>query len=308
MNKSIILISTSSFGKNDITPKKMLLDKGFEVILNPFGRKLTEEEIINLIDKYKPIGLIAGLEPINDRVLKKAVGLRVISRCGTGVDNVDLKAAHDLGIEISNTPDAPALAVAELCIGLILAFFRNIPFMDSSMRKGKWERPMGTLLSEKTIGIIGCGRIGSTVGRLVRGFNNRVIGFDPNISLHDQIEMTSIEKVLSLSDIITIHIPYNKNSRFFIDEKKLSSMKDTALLVNTSRGGIIDENALAKALKNGVIAGACLDCYEEEPYSGILINLPNVVFSAHVGSYAKESRINMEKEAVNNLLDVLMEG
>jgi len=308
MNRDTVLITTSSFGREDNTPLTMIAKCGFEPVLNPFGRKLTEEEVIQLFHKYKPIAMIAGVEPLTDRVLKNAEGLKVISRCGIGLDNVDIDAARKLGIVVTNTPDAPTQAVAELTVGLILAVLRNVPHMDRALRDGKWERPMGTLLSEKTVGIIGCGRIGSAVARLLKGFNCNLIGFDPFLSYHPEIHLTTLEKLLTTAEIITIHVPYSNSVHYFINEDKLKLMRPTAILVNTSRGGLVDENALYRVLKEKRIAGACLDCYEQEPYSGPLRELSNVVLSAHVGSYAREARIKMEIEAVDNLLNALLKG
>ncbi len=156
-----ILITTSSFAKNDPAPLKKLEALNCEVVLNPLKRKLTEAEARELIKKHQPDALLAGVEPLTKEVLSAADNLKIISRCGIGLDSVDLQAASDLNIKVVNTPDAPTLAVAELTLGLILSLLRRIHLSHLSIRIGEWERPMGQLLHKKTVGIVGCGRIGA---------------------------------------------------------------------------------------------------------------------------------------------------
>jgi D-3-phosphoglycerate dehydrogenase len=164
---SSILITTSSFGKDDSTPLDLLRKAGYEIIVNPYKRKLTEEEVLDLLLEIKPTGMIAGVEPLTARVLQQAKGLRVVSRCGIGLDSVDLDAARGLGIIVRNTPDAPSTSVAELTIGLILNLIRRISFMDRELRKGNWTKESGSLVQGKNVGIVGLGRIGKRVSEIL---------------------------------------------------------------------------------------------------------------------------------------------
>jgi D-3-phosphoglycerate dehydrogenase / 2-oxoglutarate reductase len=297
-----ILITTSSFGKSEPAALDPLVKQGLEVILNPLGRKLTENEVSELIQANQPLGLIAGVEPLTRQVLEKAVNLKIISRCGIGMDSVDLQAAQELGIVVTNTPNGPTLAVAELTMGLILALLRRIHVSDASIRRAGWDRPMGGLLHGKTVGIIGCGRIGGHVAKLLSSFGCLTLGCDLECQDSSYFTTENLEKILPLADILTLHVPYSAMNHHFINAARFKLMKPGAIIVNASRGGLIDEEALSDALKNGHLSGAALDCFEKEPYNGPLKELDNVLLTAHIGSYAKEARIMMEQQAVENLL------
>ena len=297
-----ILITTSSFGKIDSTPLDCLKDAGLNVIMNPHGRKLTENEVLELITAYEPTGLVAGVEPLTRKVLQKAKNLHVISRCGIGMDSVDVNAAEELKIKVTNTPDAPTIPVAELTIGMILSSLRHLHTGDRAIRQGQWERPMGSLLHKKTLGILGCGRVGSRVAKIATAFECKILGCDPCVDEHDCCDMAHFNEIITQSDIISIHVPYSSEIHHLISQKELARMKPGAIIVNTSRGGLIDEEALYSAITSKRIGGAALDCYEEEPYTGPLRELNNVLLTAHIGSYAKEGRIMMEQQAVDNLL------
>lgn len=299
MNK--VLITTSSFGKEDTTCLKKLDEAGYEIILNPYKRKLTESEVGELIKNHQPIGMIAGVEPLTRNVLKMAKNLKVISRCGIGLDSVDLKAADNLGIVVTNTPEAPMIPVAELTLGLILALLRQLHVTDAGIRCGKWERPMGLLLHGKKMGIVGCGRIGTYLAKLLANFDCKLLGCDPYINHHEFCRMAPLNELLAQSDIVSLHIPYSKKNHHLIAAEQLNTMKKGAILVNAARGGLVDEKTLFDFLKSGHLWGAALDCYEDEPYQGKLKELPNVLLSSHIGSYAKEGRIMMEEQAVDNL-------
>ncbi|MBF0231890.1 MAG: phosphoglycerate dehydrogenase [Desulfamplus sp.] len=302
-NKQNILITTSSFGKTDSKPLNTLQSKGFKVIMNPYGRKLTEPELILLITQYKPTAIIAGVEPITANVLTSASGfLKTIARCGIGLDSVDIDAARKLNITVTNTPDAPTIPVAELTVGMIIGLLRKLHISDTSIRKKQWERPMGTLLFRKTVGIIGCGRIGCQLAHLLQGFQCKILGSDLIANQNELFELVDTQFLLSQSDIVTLHIPYNIGNHHFINKSRLELMKQNALLVNTSRGGLVDEKALFNWLTTRTTAGAALDCFETEPYDGPLKELSNTLLTAHIGSYATEGRIAMENQAAENLL------
>ena len=300
-----VLITTSSFGKHDPRPAEQLNAAGLNAILNPFGRKLTEEEVLELIESHQPVGMIAGVEPLTPRVLGRATKLKVISRCGIGMDSIHTASAAERGIKLRNTPDAPTIPVAELTLGMILALLRNIPLTHAAVKAKSWSRPMGHLLHAKTVGIIGCGRIGAHLARLLQPFDCTILGHDPyqmDVTLFTPMEL---ESLLGQADIVSLHLPHTAETHHFMDGTRIGLMKPSALLINAARGGLIDEAALVAALSTGELAGAALDCFETEPYQGPLAELDNVLLTAHIGSYAIEGRVNMELAASTNLLDEL---
>ena len=301
---SKVLITTSSFNLGNFAQAKSLHDAGISIEVNPYGRRLSEDEVAELV-ATDVIAILAGLEPLTDRVLSNAKSLRVIARCGTGLDSVDLQAASRLGIDVFNTPDAPTQAVAELTIAHMLNSLRHISTTDSNMRSGKWTPTMGSLLATKTVGLIGVGRIGSAVAKLAQAFGARVIGFDPVVSSHSSVELLSLDEVLNQSDIVSLHVPINDQTHHIVNASAISRMKAGSIVVNVSRGGLIDESALHDALKSQHLSGAALDCFEDEPYSGPLLQLPGVHVTAHMGSYARETRDLMEVEASTNLVNGL---
>ena len=300
-----IIVTTSSFAKNDCGLLDMSAGQELHIVLNPFARKLTESEVSELIELHQPVGMIAGVEPLTRKVLEKAKNLKVISRAGIGMDSVDLQSAKDLGIVVTNTPDAPTIPVAELTLGMILSLLRRIHVSDASLRHGEWIRPMGNLLHGKTVGLIGCGRIGSYLAGLLSSFGCIILGYDPFINKSDKFSLVGLGKILSDTDIISLHIPYNQENHHFINAERIQNMKKGSLLINAARGGLIDEDALYNALSSGHLGGAAMDCFEEEPYTGKLKELDSVLLTAHIGSYAQEGRVMMERQAVENLFQEL---
>lgn len=297
-----VFISTSSFSAEALG---LLKDRYTgEVLLNPFNRKVDSQELLKLAANAD--GIIAGTEIYDRGTLKKFSNLKIISRCGAGIDNIDLSAAEAFKIKVFNTPDAPTVAVAELTIGLAISLLRHIPYVDGNLRIGKWEKPMGCLLQGKTVGVVGLGRIGKKVVELLMPFAVKVLCYDikPDIEFVKKygINNTSLEDLLGKSDIITLHISSKGNQDYLIGEREIALMKDSAYLINTSRGDVLDEDALIEALEGNKISGAAFDVYKKEPYTGPLVNFKNVVLTAHIGSYAHEARIKMEKEAVENLI------
>ena len=300
------VISTSSFGIDNNPPIQHLLQKGMQIISNPHKRKLTEDEIIELLNE-ETIGLIAGIEPLTERVFQSAKNLKVISRCGAGMDTVDRVAAQKHGIAVFNTPEAPAQAVAELTLGLMLAALRQIGATDQSIRNGEWPRTQGRLLAAQTVGIIGLGHIGRRVARLCRAFEAKVIAHDPHVNqAPDGVSLTSFESLLASADIISLHLPYSRESHHLLDARAFAAMKPGATIINAARGGLIDEAALGEALKTGKLSAAALDVFEQEPYQGPLLEFGNIILTSHIGSLARESRQRMEIEAAENLLQGLI--
>lgn len=307
MKPNRILIGTSSFGEFDPSVLELLRNFSFDLVKNPSGRTLRSEELSKLISSC--VGVIAGTERYDDKIVNGAPHLKVISRCGAGLDNVDLIACRQRGIRVCSTPNGPTEAVAELTLGLILALIRNLVRADQDVRNGTWRRSMGLLISEVTVGIIGLGRIGRRVAEMVGALGGKAIGFDTVIDSAwcraHKVGVRTFSDVLQESDVISLHIPLEKELVHMISKDPLAAMKKGAFLVNTSRGELVDANALGDALQSGHLAGAALDVFEQEPYSGPLIRNPKVILSPHVGSYARAGRIAMEREAVKNLVDEL---
>ncbi|HAM34780.1 MAG TPA: hydroxyacid dehydrogenase [Elusimicrobia bacterium] len=300
MSSPKVLISTRSFGKADPAPLEELKAAGVQWTLNPHGRTLQIPESIDLLQGA--CGLIAGTEPLNEEVFSRVPGLKVISRVGTGLNNVDLKAAQQRGILVFNTPEAPSQAVAELAVGLMLSVLRRIAESDRGVRGGKWEACMGALLGDKTVGVVGHGRIGGRVARILRGFGCTVLACDDCEFKAEGVRRVAFAELLKSSHIVTLHVPLSEKTRHLIDAAALAQMRPGAVLINTSRGGLVDEDALAEALRQGRLSGAGIDTFHQEPYGGPLKELPSTVLTAHMGSAAKECRGRMEREAAANLL------
>jgi D-3-phosphoglycerate dehydrogenase len=244
--------------------------------------------------------LIVGLQQISSKILQSADKLKVIGRCGAGLDNVDLKAAGAKGIPVVFTPGANAHTVADFAFGLMLALTRQIPLLDRATRKGEWKRVMAHDIWGKTLGIFGLGQIGMKVAQRARGFDMKILAYDvvenPSAAQACGARYSSKEEILKEADFISLHLPLTGETKGFISSGELKQMKKDAFLVNTSRGGIVDEKALYDALKQGQIAGAALDVFEKEPPAGNpLLELENFIGSPHLGGITSEaiSRIGM---------------
>jgi len=302
-----VLISTSSFGAADASPLARLEQAGIDVSLNPYGRVLTEEEIASLVADVD--GLIAGTEPLSDRVLAGAERLRVISRVGVGLERIDLEAAERRGVRVFITPDALTDAVAELTVGAMLTLLRGIHEMSAKLHAGRWEKQMGQLLRGKTVGIVGLGRIGKAVALLLEPFGVRRIARDAEPdhewAAANGVEFMSLRELLGEAEIVTVHA---SGREALIGADELALLRPGAFVMNAARGGLVDEGALHDALVSGRLAGCYLDTFDREPYDGPLRDLPTALLTPHVGSYAREARARMELEAVDNLLLGLRDG
>jgi len=297
-----VLIATSTFGVQDCTPLNRLKETGCEIIENPYKRRLTRGELCRLLSEGVT-ALIAGVELLDREVLEKSC-LKVISRCGSGMSNVDLEASREYGIKVYSTPDAPTVAVAELTLGAMLSLLRMIPQMNRDLHEGNWKKRVGVQLEGKTIAIIGFGRIGRKVAFLLKPFNVKIIAVDPNLRESiEGIEILPIEKALPKADIITLH---SSGDHKIIGKKELKFIKYGTFLLNAARGSLIDEESLIQALDEGKIIGAWLDTFNNEPYSGSLREYPQVILTPHVGSYTFSCRKVMEMAAVNNLISGLV--
>jgi len=303
-----ILITTAPFGEQIRLPIDLLDQSGIEYLINPYGEKLNENQLIELVSDIDVI--IAGTEQLNDRVLSYAKSLKFISRVGTGVDSVDLLSARKRGIKVSHTPDAPGPAVAELTIGLMISLLRHIHISNDQIKNGVWSRFIGRRISELSIGIIGVGRIGKgVISRLSAFTNNRILVNDinPNLELNNyhNLEWVDKDKIYCESDIISLHIPLTKHTNNMIRSDELMKMKSDAIIINTSRGGIINESDLQEVLLSGHLSGAAVDAFNKEPYSGPLKNIENCLLTAHMGSMSIDCRAQMEREATEEAIRFL---
>lgn len=295
-----VLITTVPFADKNSFPLELLKGVGADFVINPIGRKLNEEELAELIGDFDI--LIAGTEPITAKVLSRASKLKLISRVGIGLDSVDLLEAQKRGILVSYTPDAPAPAVAELTLGLMLSLLRNIHLANKQMHEGEWNRYFGRRIPEITLGVIGAGRIGGRVLRRLVGFGTpRILVNDlnPNKKVAENLKLEWVDKetIYKESDLITLHLPLTAQTKDLITKKELLKMKKDAMIINTSRGGIINEGDLFEVLSEGHLSGAAIDVFEKEPYSGDLVKIERCILTSHMGSMSIDCRVKMEIEA-----------
>ena len=271
-----------------------------EIVVNTKGRRLDREGVLELLAGHVD-GVIAGLEPYDAEVLSAAKGLRAISRVGTGTDNVDLEAAERLGIQVLRTPDAPTVAVAELTIAIILSGLRYLNENHQRVMDGTWTGRTGALLAGKSVGLIGAGRISRAVAERLAAFSARVQATDPVVNPSSvNYPLVELDHLLATSDIVSLHLPAQADGPL-LDARRLSLMRRGAMLVNTARGGLVDEAAVAHRLQSGDLSFAGLDTFESEPYEGPLQKCPNVLLTPHIGSNTTETRRAMEREAAENL-------
>jgi D-3-phosphoglycerate dehydrogenase len=247
---------------------------------------------------------------VTERVMEAGKGLKAVARAGVGLDNIDLNAAKRLEIRVVNSPEAPSNAVAELVLGLMLSLARRIPEADHSMKKGEWikKRLMGMELKGKTLGIIGFGRIGTQLAKKVRALEMRVLTYARTMKFVEEagVDVVDFDELLGSSDFVTIHVPLLPQTKHMIGTEEISAMKDGAYLINAARGGVVDEEALRKALVSGKLAGAALDVYEAEPPRDIsLTGLQNVVSLPHIGAATVEAQRANSTIVAEKLIKIL---
>jgi len=305
---SKVLITTVPFGDKNRYPLDLLESNNIEYLVNPLDKKLTEDELVGLVSDFDVI--IAGTELISSKVMENASNLKMISRVGIGLDSVDLLAAEKRGIRVSYTPDAPAPAVAELTVGMMLTLLRSAHVSNLQMHSGKWHRFFGRRLSEVVVGIIGVGRIGQGVLEHLKGFKNpRILVNDMSIkndiSNKFNVEWSSKEEIYKQSDIVSLHLPLTGKTKNMIRKDQLLLMKADSIIINTSRGGIINESDLYEAMKSGHLGGAAIDVFNNEPYNGDLKNIERCLLTAHMGSMSIDCRARMEIEATEEAVRFL---
>jgi D-3-phosphoglycerate dehydrogenase len=304
-----LLVTTFPFGEPDPAPRELLAHAGIDYEVQPWKRRLTEGELARMAAPFSV--LVAGTEPITAEVMDGAPRLRLISRVGIGLDSVDLLEARARGITVAYTPDAPSPAVAELTVGLMLDLARHVTDADRRLRAGAWSRLMGRRLDGATIGVVGAGRVGGRVLRILRGAfpGARLLAHDlrvdEQLSEATDVSWVEMDELLSTCDVVTVHVPLTGLTRRMIGARELGMMKHDAVLINTARGGIVDESDLASALRAGALAAAAVDVFEEEPYIGELRTLSNCLLTCHMGSMTADCRARMETEAVAEAIRLL---
>jgi len=303
----LIFVALSTFAEADRSPLDLLESSGYPYKLHRTGKRITTSELLR--DGADAAVILAGVEPYDSATLEKLPALRCISRCGVGVDAIDLGAARSRRVAVTNTPDIPTEAVAELAIGMFLGLSRNLRMQANLMKDHRWERITGHLLGGRTIGLLGFGRIGRRVAQICRAFNAQVLAYDP---FSDEgsakaigVHLVSREELFSKADIISIHASKNAQQPVLVGAAELSSMKKGAMLVNLARGEMVDENALIEALKSGQVAGAALDVFCSEPYRGPLCDFEQVILTPHFATLTVETRAAMELQCVQNGLGFL---
>jgi D-3-phosphoglycerate dehydrogenase len=304
-----VLVTPTSFGKNDVTLRMALELEVGEVVYNQSGKPLTSGELAGLIGGFD--GFIAGLDTIDRAALDCADRLKVIARYGVGVDAVDLQAAREKGIIVTNTPGANSVSVAELAVGLMLSLARNIPAAANATRSGEWPRTQGISLKGKTIGLIGFGSIGKQVARMLRGFDCTLLAYDPiadeTTAAVLNVQLVDIDEVASQADFLSLHCPVLPETRGMLNANFINQMKAGSFLVNTARGELVVETDLLAALESGHLRGAALDVFAPQPPdpSNPLLSHYRVIATPHMGAHTDGAMSAMGWMALNDCLAVL---
>ncbi len=303
--KNKILVALSTFSEYDRGPLELLEKSGCPFFINPLKKRLSKEEVVEMGRDCE--GVVAGVEVYDRDVLDRMPELRCISRCGVGLDNISLETAQSREIKVLNTPSVVVRPVAELTVAMILGLCRKLALHTSWLRDGRWEKEAGSMISGKKLGVIGLGQIGKKVCEIMAGLGCRIFGADPCPDMEWAYKagfaVVPLDELLKVSDIITIHVSDSPAGRFQLGAREFGIMKKGVMIVNTARGRFIDEDVLYQALLRRDIESAALDVFPEEPYKGKLCGLENVILTPHVGTLTKESRAQMEKEAVSNLIN-----
>lgn len=303
----LIFVALSTFAENGKMPLHRLEAAGYPLRIHSTGKRITAEELLR--DGPDAVVILAGVEPYDSLMLAQLPELRCISRCGVGVDAIDLSAAKQRGITVANTPGIPTEAVAELALAMFLSLSRNLHPQVNLMQNRQWERKKAHLLAGLTVGLIGLGRIGQRVAELCAAFNTRVLAYDPivgaSIARGLGAELVSMDELLSKADIVSLHASKSAGKNVIIGKDQMALMKQGAILVNLARGEMVDENALVEALRAGKLAGAGLDVFGTEPYQGPLCDFDQVILTPHSATLTVETRVAMEMQCVENALDFL---
>lgn len=296
-----VAIGPSTFAEENPAPMQRLIDAGCDVLENASKRRLTEEEIIAHLQGID--GLIAGLEPLNRRVIESAPQLKAIARVGIGVANVDFDAARDHGVKVSSTPEGPVIAVSELTVAALLALARNLISANSALHARQWKKSIGTGLSNTRVLFVGYGRIGRRTATLLRAFGAHIAVYDPFLTpeaLREGEEwVADLKTGLAHTEVVTMHAAGND---CLIGPEEFEAIENPVILLNSARGELVDENALVQALQSGKVRAAWFDAFWKEPYTGPLCDFEQVLLTPHTATYTAQCRLDMEMAAVENLL------
>lgn len=304
-----VLITATSFSEVTREPEQRLVEAGFEIAHNPHGRPMTADEMAPLLEGVD--GCAAGVDDFSAPAFARADRLKVVARHGAGLDNVDIEECTRKGIAVANVPGANAEAVADMTLALMLAVARRITEGDRTTKAGGWVNSYGVDLYRSTIGLLGLGRIGRGVARRCTGFDARILAYDPYFdeefaTAHGVERADSMEEVMREADFVCIHMPANEETRGSINADRIGLMKPTAILVNTARGAIVDEDALADALEHGGIFGVGLDVYAQEPpQNRRLVEHPRTVTMPHVSSNTPNALLAMGNGVVDAIFAAL---
>jgi D-3-phosphoglycerate dehydrogenase / 2-oxoglutarate reductase len=303
-----ILITPRSLTRTGHPALARLEQTGYELVRCTPGEQPDEAELLRLLPGC--VGYLAGVEPVSARVLEEARGLKAISRNGTGVNNIDLEAARRLNIAVLRADGANARGVAELTVALTLALVRHLPFSDRHLKTGDWQRRQGIEIAGRTLGLIGCGKIGQIVTEMAVAMGMDVIGYDPlpnaKLAATPGFRYAALEAVVDRADVLSLHCPPAADGQPLMNRQRLARMKPGAYLVNTARGELLDDAAVLEALDRGTLAGVAVDAFRKEP-PGMdpLVQHEKVIAVPHVGAYTEESVARAVEVAVDNLLEVL---
>jgi D-3-phosphoglycerate dehydrogenase len=291
------------------TLKEILEKNGLKVTYEP---EITPEQIAEKIGNFEVV-VVRSRTKMTRELIAKADKCKIIARVGIGLDNIDQEAAKEKNIRVINAVEGAITAVAELVIGLMISMAREIPRADREIRNGNWIKKelMGSELKGKYLGIVGLGNIGKRLGRLARALNMNIIGYDV-VPIDDEFSKevglmkADLDTLLSSADYVSFHVPLLDSTRHMINAEKLKMMKNTARIINTSRGGVIDEEALYNSLKDGSLAGAALDVFEVEPATeNKLITLPNFIATPHIGAQTKEAQLLAANIIAEKIIQIL---
>jgi D-3-phosphoglycerate dehydrogenase len=305
--KGKIAVTPRSLSREGHPALEKLRQAGFEVVFPTPGRQPEESEIAAFLPEC--VGYLAGVEPVSREVLARSPQLKVISRNGVGVDNIDLQAAEELGIRVEIAHGANAQGVAELALALILAGVRDVPWSDRMLKAGEWQRKQGIELAGRMLGVVGCGQIGKRLVEMAVGVGMRVRAFDlfPDVSFKPSgdFAFTALDDLLAEADVISLHCPAGDQP--LIDAAAIARMKNGVFLVNTARAALVDDDAVLAALNSGKLSGFATDVYHQEPPGASeLLRHELVIATPHAGGFTEESVRRASEAAVDNLLDVLV--
>lgn len=303
-----VLVTATNYSTYCAAAKKLLEENGVEVVENTLGRPMTKQELLSVVADID--GVVVGVDTWNEEIFAHAPKLKAMARFGVGVDNIDLTAAKNHGIQVTNAKGMNSNPVAELTVGLILSTLRNVPAFNTSIREGIWDRFMGRDLAGMTVGLLGFGDIAQRVAKKLSGFDVEICAYDlyPNLEKAKllNVRMTSMEEVLRQADVVCMHLPSLPSTRHIMNAETFAIMKDGSYFINTARGALVDEGALAEALRSGKLRAAAIDVFDQEPVTkdNPLFALPNLFATPHTAAETYDTYHNVGLATARQILDI----